>query len=245
MLGSAVNGRGRPQELRASGNLVRGLEAPVQGPQISSRRSDCWTGSSPPRVSDVSGRPPADPPASPPPAAPASQPHHPRGSGLQPATDSQPREIFTPQGVRNGHPRLLVYLGGARGGFLGWTLAVMGVIVRVRPTSSPVPVPGRRIGSSCRCSRIRGRRCRPVPPRSPGGRSGRDRWPCGPVMSWAPGTRTRHSVRCTGRGTRGGHRHLSRESAFCPALAHPLTSLMPTGTRRQLSSAVFLERRDS
>ena len=30
---SAVNGRGRPQELGASGNLIRGLEAPVHSPQ--------------------------------------------------------------------------------------------------------------------------------------------------------------------------------------------------------------------
>ena len=49
--------RGRPRELWATGNLVRGLEAPVNSPLSSSRRSDCWPGSGPPRVNDVSGRP--------------------------------------------------------------------------------------------------------------------------------------------------------------------------------------------
>ena len=42
---SAVNGRGRLQELGASGNLIRGLVAPVHSPQDSSRRTDYSTGS--------------------------------------------------------------------------------------------------------------------------------------------------------------------------------------------------------
>jgi hypothetical protein len=63
----------------------------------------------------------------------------------------------------------------------------------------PFPVPGRRIGSSCRCSRSRGRRCRPIPPGSPGWRSGRGRWRSVPATSWAPGMTMRRSRRPTGR----------------------------------------------
>ena len=53
----AVNGRGRPRELGASGNLVRGLVAPIHSPQGSSRRQTFRTGSVPPKSNDVSGRP--------------------------------------------------------------------------------------------------------------------------------------------------------------------------------------------
>ena len=41
----------------AAGPPVRGLEAPGNSPESSSRRSDCFAGSGPPRHRDVSGRP--------------------------------------------------------------------------------------------------------------------------------------------------------------------------------------------
>ncbi len=44
-------------ELWATGNRVRGLEAPVNSPLSSSRRSGWWPGSGPPRINDVGGRP--------------------------------------------------------------------------------------------------------------------------------------------------------------------------------------------
>jgi hypothetical protein len=50
------------------GNLVRGLEAPLSGPEGWLPASDCYTGSGPPRRNDVSERPRPQPPRPPAPA---------------------------------------------------------------------------------------------------------------------------------------------------------------------------------
>ena len=77
---------------------------------------------------------------------------------------------------------------------------------------------GRRIGLSCRCSRSRGRRCRPLPP-GRGRRSVRAALRCGSVMSWASGTGIRISRRGMGCGGRRGCRRRSwRWSRCCSSL---------------------------
>jgi hypothetical protein len=82
-----------------------------------------------------------------------------------------------------------------RGGFPRTDHCCLDDLPRGRP--SPFPVPGRRIGSPCRCSRCRGQRCHPVPPGWPGRRSGRGRWRCGPGTSSAAGVTMRRSPRRT------------------------------------------------
>src|ERR1700733_16094122 len=73
-----LKGGGRPREQGASGNLVRGLEAPIHGPHGSSRRQTDKRGLDPPKCDDVSGRPPT-----------ASSTPHPPPRGRKPAQARQ------------------------------------------------------------------------------------------------------------------------------------------------------------
>src|SRR5712692_7274403 len=91
-------------------NLVRGLEAPLSGPEGWLPASDCYTGSGPPRRNDVSERPRPQPPR---PPAPAHE-HPPQQTGsirarqrpAQPGsrgTAGQLPKFSRPSGVAPGH----------------------------------------------------------------------------------------------------------------------------------------------